>query len=342
MADPRFYKKAPALSVSALAKQLGAEVMRGAADNLISDVASLALCRAGDVSFLSNAKFTKQLSVAQASAVIVAPDSAALVPIGAAVLVAQDPYKTYALAAQYFYPAATNMLPILGVQAQAVDSSAKIESDVEIGIGAIIGAHAEIGAGTKISAYAIIGQGCVIGRDCVIGAHSVLQYTLLGDRVLVHPDVSLGQDGFGFAPHKSGHVKIPQLGRVIVQNDVEIGAGTKIDRGTLADTSIGAGTKIDNCVHIAHNVEIGRHCLIAGQVGFAGSTKLGDFVTIGGSTVISGHLTIGDGCTVVGASGLTKSIPAGSVFAGFPAKPMTQWRKEAAILARLVKNKSNK
>lgn len=340
MADSRFYEKSPALSASALAEIIGAELSKGKEDCLISDVASLAFAGKGDVSFLNNSpKYIDQLGSSKAGTVIVSSDKLELVPDGAVALAVNNPHQAYVLAAQYFYPNATRMIPVPGVQDVPVHPSAKIEDDVQIGLGAVIGSDVEIGAGTIIGANAVIGQGCVIGRDCVIGAQSVLAYTMLGDRVLIHPQVAIGQDGFGFSIGKERHVKIPQLGRVILHNDVEIGAGTKIDRGALLDTIIGEGSKIDNLVQIAHNVEIGRHCLIVSHVALAGSSKVGDFVMIGGNSSVVGHLKVGDGVIIRSHSLVTKSVLAGSVIAGCPAKPINQWRKEIAILSRLAKNK---
>jgi UDP-3-O-[3-hydroxymyristoyl] glucosamine N-acyltransferase len=194
----------------------------------------------------------------------------------------------------------------------------------------VIGARARIGRGTIIGASALIGAGVVIGNDGSIGAQSTILHAIIGDRAIIHAGVHIGQDGFGFVPGAGGHLKIPQVGRVLIGDDVEIGAGTAIDRGALEDTRIGDGTKIDNQVHIAHNVKIGRSCLIAGQVGFAGSASIGDFVAIGGQTAIAPHIHIGTGAQIGGASAVYRDVPAGEKWAGSPAMPLQNWLRSRA------------
>jgi len=188
----------------------------------------------------------------------------------------------------------------------------------------------------------VIGPGCAIGAGGVIGAQVTIAFALIGDHVLIHPGARIGQDGFGFVSGPDGHLKIPQLGRVIIQDDVEIGANTTVDRGAGPDTVIGEGTKIDNLVQIGHNVRIGRHCVIAGQVGISGSTVLGDFVALGGKVGLSDHVTLGSGAQVAALSGVMRDIPPGEVHMGIPARPIREFMRETALLSRLAKKKKAK
>jgi UDP-3-O-[3-hydroxymyristoyl] glucosamine N-acyltransferase len=220
--------------------------------------------------------------------------------------------------------------------APAVDPTANIEDGVLIEPGVIIGREAQIGRGTRIAAGAVIGARVTIGRNCYIGALSTITHALIGDKVIIHSGVRIGQDGFGFAMGPGGHLKVPQIGRVIVQDDVEIGANTTIDRGALKDTMIGEGTKIDNLVQIGHNVIIGRHCVIVSMCGISGSTELGDFVVMGGQSGTVGHIKIGSGAQVGGASHPTHDVPAGARYFGTPAKSLRQAAREQAMIKRLV------
>jgi len=205
----------------------------------------------------------------------------------------------------------------------------------------VIGADVEIGFGTVICANAVIGTGTRIGRGCVVGANATVQHALIGDRVLLHPGVCVGQDGFGYAMGPQGHLKVPQIGRVIIQDDVEIGANTTVDRGANRDTVIGEGTKIDNQVQIGHNVVIGRHCVIVSQVGLSGSCTLEDFVAIGGQSGVRGHVTVGMGAQVAAVSVVNEDLPAGGRYGGTPAKPVKQWFREVAALRKLAERGSS-
>jgi UDP-3-O-[3-hydroxymyristoyl] glucosamine N-acyltransferase len=196
-----------------------------------------------------------------------------------------------------------------------------IERGAVVEAGAIVGAGAAIGAGTTIAPGAVVGPECRIGRDSYVGPNATIVCALVGDRVFIHAGVRIGQDGFGYVPGRTGPDKVPQIGRVIIQDDVEIGANTTIDRGAIGDTVIGQGTKIDNLVQIAHNVRIGRCCLIAGQCGISGSVVLGDFVALGGSVGLKDHLNIGSGAQIAAGSGVMYDIPAGEKWAGSPAQP---------------------
>ena len=216
---------------------------------------------------------------------MVAPKFAAQAPSNMACLVTPEPYHGFAKVLALFYPDA--MKPMKAVRVgitidQPIDPSAVLEEGVIVEPGAVIGPEASIGAGTIIAAGTIIGYRVHVGRDCYIGPNATITNALVGNRVIIHAGVSIGQDGFGFAMGPRGHLKVPQIGRVVIQDDVEIGANTSIDRGALRDTIVGEGTKIDNLVQIGHNVVIGRHCVIVAQTGISGSSELGDFVVLGG------------------------------------------------------------
>ena len=220
--------------------------------------------------------------------------------------------------------------------------SARIEEGARIEAGAIIGREAQVGRGSTIAAGAVIGYRVTIGRGCYIGPGATVAHALVGDRVILHAGVRIGQDGFGFAMGAEGHLKVPQIGRVIIQDDVEIGANTTIDRGALKDTIIGEGTKIDNLVQIGHNVVIGRHCVIVAQVGISGSTELGDFVVMGGQSGVVGHVKIGAGAQIAGASHVKDDVPPGARMGGTPAVPLRDYARQIAILKRLAERGTDK
>jgi UDP-3-O-[3-hydroxymyristoyl] glucosamine N-acyltransferase len=217
-----------------------------------------------------------------------------------------------------------------------VHPTARLESGVTIDPGAVIGPRAEIGTGTVIGAGTVVGPNVHIGRDCAIAPNVSIIHALIGDRVIIHPGCRIGQDGFGYLMGAAGHLKVPQIGRVIIQDDVEIGANTTIDRGAMSDTVIGEGTKIDNLVQIAHNVLIGRHCVLASQTGISGSAVIGDNVMMGGQVGIADHVTIGAGAALGAKAGVMHDVPAGARWVGAPAKPVKQFFREIAALERLA------
>ena len=269
-----------------------------------------------------------------ASVLVIHPNFAARLPARTAALVSKAPYRAFALALQLFYPDA-KWPKAAGTGRDPIDPTAVLEDDVVIEPGAIIGPQAVIGRGSRIAAGAVVGYRCHVGRGCYIGANAVVVHALLGDRVTIHAGASIGQDGFGFAMGAGGHVKVPQIGRVIIQDDVEIGANTSIDRGALKDTIIGEGTKIDNLVQIGHNVVIGRHAVIVGQVGLSGSCELGDFVVMGGHSGVVGHVKVGAGVQIAGSSHVNEDIAAGARVGGTPAVPFREWARQIAAIKRL-------
>ena len=295
------------------------------------------------LAFFDNLKYADQLASTKAGACMVSARFEARVPPHVAVLRAAQPFRAFVTIARELYAGALrpqSWFGYTGIAASAViDPSAHLEDGVIVDPLAVIGPNVEIGAGTVIGAGAVIGANVRIGRDCNVGARTSIQFALLGNNVLIHPGCSIGQDGFGFVFFgPDGHLKVPQTGRVLIQNDVEIGAGTTIDRGSLRDTVIGEGTKIDNQVQIGHNVTIGRHCLLAAQIGLAGSLTLGDNVALGAKVGINNHLHIGDGAQVTAMSGVKDDIPAGGRWGGFFAKPTRQWFKEIVAVERLVRD----
>jgi UDP-3-O-[3-hydroxymyristoyl] glucosamine N-acyltransferase len=338
MADPRFFARAGPLTLAFLAERTGA-MLRGATAGsvLLRDVAPLETAGPDEVSFLDNRRYADAFARSRAGAAFVHPDLVDRAPAGMALLVTPLPYRAYALAAQAFYPPP----PVRpGIAPSAVmDPTARLGSDCEIGHHVVIGAGAEVGAGSLIGANTVIGEGVVIGISARIGANVSLSHCLIGARATLHPGVRIGQDGFGFAVGTAEPVKVPQLGRVIIGDDVEIGANTTIDRGAGPDTVIGNGTMIDNLVQIGHNVVIGRCCVLVAQVGISGSTKLDDFVMIGGQGGLAGHLSIGKGARIGAKSGIMRDVGAGETVLGYPAVPIREFWRQTALLKRLADKK---
>ncbi len=339
MADPRFFAAPTPMTLTELAATTEAEILGDAPEGRsFVDVMPLRDAGPRHVSFLDNPLYIADFSASAAGACLVHPDHAGKAPDGMALLVTRDPYRAYARLAQAFYPS----VPAKGtISPDAdIDSSAVIGAGVHIDPGAVIGAGVEIGANSRISPNAVIADGCKIGSACYIGPVASLSHCLIGDRVILHAGVAIGQDGFGFAPGAESHMKVPQLGRVIVGDDVEIGANACIDRGTGPDTIVGAGSKIDNLVQIGHNVQIGRGCLIVAQSGISGSTRLGNLVMAGGQSGFAGHLVIGDGAKIAAQGGVIGNIEPGLTVCGMPARPIREFWKEVAFVKRLMKKKA--
>lgn len=337
MEHPGFFNRVGPFSLAEIAKATAAELGRGADPaSLIQDVRTLTDAGAREISFFNNRKYADQLKATHAGACLVTSAFESRVPDTTARLVTADPYRGFARALALFYPDSRFSQGALGAR-HGVDPTAELEEGVVVEAGAVIGPEARIGRGTRICAGAVIGYRVCIGRDSYVGSLATVVHTLIGDRVIIHAGARIGQDGFGFAMGPSGHFKVPQIGRVLIQDDVEIGANSTIDRGALKDTIIGEGCKIDNLVQIGHNVVIGRHCVIVAQVGISGSTELGDFVVMGGQSGSVGHIKIGSGAQVAGASHPSKDVPARARVGGTPARSLTQWGREIAFLARAVK-----
>lgn len=338
MVDSRFFTNHGPFLLSQLAEVAGATLADPAhGTRTIADVAPLDRAEETVLSFFDNVKYIEQFAVSKAGACFIRTKHADKAPKGMALLLSDDPYRSYAIAAQKFYP---NTAPTQGISDKAIiEASARIGAGSTIAAGAYIGDNVEIGSRCTIGPNAVINSGVTIGDDTQIGPLTSISHAYIGSHVIIHRGVHIGQDGFGFALGRNGHVKVPQLGRVIIEDNVEIGSGTTIDRGTGPDTHIAEGTKIDNLVQIGHNVHIGRHSVIVAQAGISGSTRLGDGVVLGGQSGIAGHLKIGAGARIAAKSGVMVDIPAGTSVGGSPSVPIQDWHRQTIALSKLIKSK---
>jgi len=337
MADLRFHTRSQPHTLGALA---GASegILANPADAgfVLDDVASLDQAGPTQISFLSNPKYHDQFVNSKAGACIVPQEAVALAPEGMKLLIAKDPYRAYARVAALFYPFPEGN----GIIADTAVVDGILGVDCSVGHYAVISREATVGDDCLIESGAFIGPGVVLGNRCWIGAGAVLSHCILGERVRVHTGARIGQDGFGFAVGPGGHLPVPQLGRVVIGDHVNIGANTTIDRGAGPDTVIGDGCAIDNLCQIAHNVKLGRGCVIAAQVGIAGSSTIGDFVIIGGQAGVAGHLNVGSGAKIAAQSGVTKDIPAGEEWVGFPAAKRQDYWREHVKMKKLLGQKN--
>lgn len=346
MTEPIFFKRSAGLTVSEIVGLTGAVPRDGGRlDRRITDVAPLDRAGPNDLIFFDKMKFAAELAATQADVCLTSERLAAHVPSNITVLHCAEPYRAFIAVARSLFPDSmrpSSLFEAAGVASGAhVHPSARIENGVTIDPGAVIGPRVEIGAGTIIAAGATIAPDVRIGRDCTIGAGAAITHALIGDRVIVHSGARIGQDGYGYVSGPKGQQKIPQLGRVIIQDDVEIGTNTTIDRGSIRDTVIGEGCKIDNLVQIGHNVILGRHCILAGQAGVSGSATVGDYAVLGGKVGIADHLAVGEGAVIAGASGVTANVPAGERWGGYPATPVREWMRGFVLLRRLVRREQS-
>jgi UDP-3-O-[3-hydroxymyristoyl] glucosamine N-acyltransferase len=334
MPDPRFFEDLDPVTLAELAGLTGAQLtdptMGG---RTISAVSVMAGATADTVTFMSDRKLLPQLRQTNAGACFVDGGDLEVLPKGCVGLVIASPQVGYALAADRLHR------PRTSIGDARIDPTAKLEADVKLGPGVVIGAGAQIGRGTRIGANSVIGPGVAIGRDCEISANVTIGFALLGDRVRILAGCAIGEPGFGVTVGPRGPIDIPQLGRVILQDGVSIGANSCVDRGAFEDTSIGENTKIDNQVHIAHNVRVGRSCVMAAYTGISGSVVIGDGVQFGGRAGVADHMTIGDGARIGAAAAVFRDVPAGETWTGFPARPIRRWLRETAWLSRMAGRK---
>jgi len=340
MSAPFFFKRSGGLSLREIAALVSGEAPEGAdLDLRINGIAPLDRAGPNDLSFLDNPKYVALAATTAAGICLTTERFAQALPPRVCVLRVREPYRALVEVARALFPDAlrpTSLFDAGGVLPGAhIHPSARLENGVTVDPGAVIGARAEIGGGTVIAAGAVIATGVRIGRDCSIGANASIMHALIGDRVIIHPHCAIGQDGFAYVSNAKGHVKVPQIGGVVIHDDVEIGAGTKIDRGGMRDTVIGEGTKIDNLVQIGHNVVLGQGCLVVSQTGIAGSTRVGNYVMMGGQAGVIGHLDVGDGAIITAQSGVTKDVPPRGILSGSPAGDRRTHLKELAALSKL-------
>lgn len=343
-----FFQISP-ISVEELAVKIGATARWPndiRTDLMLEKAGPIEDAEPGSLSFIDNPRYSKHLADTKACVVICSEKLVDKVPNNLIALVHAQPYKAYATALALLYPTANRPSPATdetGVSKHAfISDGVKFEDGVIVEAGAIIGKNASIGRNVHILANAVIGKDVQIGRGTTVGIGASVTNAYLGNDVVIHPGVRIGQDGFGFAMGPGGHQKVPQIGRVIIQDNVEIGANTTIDRGSNRDTVIGEGTKIDNLVQIGHNVSIGRHCVIVGLAGIAGSATLGDYVVVAGQAGVVGHITINDGAQIGGGSGVNFDVKAGDKLIGYPALPFKDWVRMNMILKSMVNDKKSK
>ena len=340
MSEPVFLRYARGLTLEEVASLIGAEPPASARARRIVNVAALDRAAPSDIAFFDNRNFVAAAAATHAGACLTTAALAKELPAHVTALVVREPYRAFVQVARKLFPHAlrpSSLYDAGGVAGAHVHPTARLEDGVTVDPGAVIGPRVEIGAGTVIAANAVIGPEVRIGRDCAIGAGATITDALVGDRVIIHPGCKIGQDGFGFVMSGKGHLKVPQVGRVIIQDDVEIGAGSTIDRGAIRDTVIGEGTKIDNLVQVGHNVSIGRHCVLVAQTGISGSSTLEDFVVLGARVGLNNNVTVGEGAHIAATSIVHGDVPPGARWGGMPAKPLKQWFREMMILEQFAR-----
>jgi UDP-3-O-[3-hydroxymyristoyl] glucosamine N-acyltransferase len=337
MVDTRFHRFAGPIAIGDLLTQLGrADLVStlASADQVVTGVSELDLADRGELALAAQPSYAEELRRTQAGVVLVSPALRDVAPSGSLVVAADKPHNLFADILDFLYPTSTR-----SIIASTRDDLGQplIERDVVLGANVVIGPGVEIGRNTIIGPNTVIGAGVTIGRNSTIAANCTIDCAHLGNEVVLHSGVRVGTEGFGWLDFGQSNRKIPQLGRVIIQDRVEIGANSTIDRGALGDTVVGEGTKVDNLVQIGHNCRIGRNCLIAAMSGLSGSTIVGDGVLLGGGVGTSGHLTIGAKSTVFGRAAVTKDWPEGSKLAGAPAQDIRDFWRELAVLRKLSK-----
>lgn len=339
MPDTRFYINKGPFTLKQLSGFLKLPLANCSDDSIsIKDLAPLNLATENQLACYHNHKYQKDLQATKATACIVAEDYVKHVPEHLPIFVSKTPYRDFARLLSLFYE--DRKTANTGIQPTAqIAATAKIAPNCTIDHYAIIGHNVEIGENTIIGAHTVIEDNCVIGTNCHIESHVTISNSLTGNHVTIKPGARIGQRGFGFDMDGKGHIPVPQLGRVIIGDYVDIGANTTIDRGSNADTEIHSGVRIDNQVQIAHNVIVGEHSILVAQVGIAGSTRLGKFVIAAGQVGIAGHLTIGDGVRIGAKSGIMRNIRPNATVVGYPAVEAKEHFRQVAYLSKLAKTK---
>ena len=336
--DARFFRQSGPQTLSAIAVAAGAEVSAVDSAKMIRGVATLGAAEPDQVSFLDNRKYIAQLAATRAGAVIVHPDMLAQVPAGCVALTTKEPYLGWARTAGLFHPEPT---ATPGRHPTAlIDPTAAIDPSAEIGAYVVIGPMVTVGAACRIGTGTVIAAGVIIGSHARIGVHCSISHAVIGDRVMMAPGVRIGQEGFGFATimEKTGprYLTIPQLGRVLIGDDVEIGANSCVDRGSTQDTVLGNGTRLDNLVQVGHNVKLGRCCVMVAQVGISGSTVMEDYVVAAGQVGFAGHVHVGRGVRIGGQAGVMSDLDAGVEYVGTPAQPAKLYFRQTATLRKMA------
>ncbi len=342
MADKRFFSRSGPFALAKIAevgqcqlyKTVPSEISEG---TMFFDVAPLEQAAGDQVSVFHNSKYSEELRNTKAGILILSSQNVESSPSNTPILISESPYRSFALIASAFYPQAFSTS--MNSTNDRIHPSAKLGTRCQIEPGVVIGENVEIGDNVSIAANTVIGKSVIIGDNTSIGANVTISHSLVGASVVIYPGARIGQAGFGFHMDESGHIQVPQLGRVIIEDGVEIGSNTTIDRGSLQDTVIGAGSRIDNLVQIAHNVQIGKGCVIVAQVGISGSTKIGDFSALAGQVGIAGHLNIGKRTRIAAQSGVMRDVDDGAAIGGSPAVTALQWHRQTVTLAKIAKGR---
>ena len=335
MADSRFFNKKGPFTLKEIAALSECVLAEGTnPDQVVENVAGLDEAMGTDLTWAFLASVRENLKNSKAGACITSEKFKDYVPEGMGILLSNDPHRSYGLAAQAFYP---REFEAMISEKAYIDETATIGEGCRIEAGAFIGARVVIGKNCWIKPNAVIEDGVQMGDNCTIGSCASVSHCLMGNMVYIYPGARIGQDGFGFAMGPKGPCKVPQLGRVIIGNCVEIGANTTVDRGAMGDTVIGDGTWLDNLIQVGHNVKFGKCCMSAAQAGFAGSCTFGDFVAVGGQAGFAGHIHIGSMCQIGAQSGVMKDLPDGSGVLGTPAVPQMEFMRQCIAVQKLAK-----
>ena len=335
MPDPRFFEDLGPVALQDLAELTGATLADPSTGGLaIHMAAPLGRATEGAVAFLSDRRYLDELAGAKASACFLSAEQADLAPSGCAALVTPEPQAAWARAAGRLHRPWRFL-----ANEPAIHPTAILEEGVILSVGVVIGRNVQIGRDTQIGPNTVIGAGVTLGRGCWIGSNVSIGFALIGDNARILSGAVIGESGFGVAAGRTGAIDIPQLGRVILQDGVTVGANSCIDRGAWDDTVVGENTKIDNLVQVAHNVRLGRSCALAAHTGISGSTVVGDGVQFGGRAGVADHVTIGDGARIAAAAGVMRDVPAGETWGDSPAQPVRQWMRQIAWVAKASRSR---